>query len=127
MKKILLLALPCLALIQPATAQLGEWREVSRDARGGIYFMRGRDLTNDTDWNPEIWVQGYHEADKSVLYRSSMTHYAIDCNNWTYAIIEGIYYHADGRVRSRKAGSRYNVRPIAAETVIDTIAGIACP
>ena len=84
---LLLAAATALAapVMGPASAQTNQWTEISRDAKGGIYYMRQRDIENRTDSYPDIWVRGYHEADKAVLYRSSMTHYAIDCESYNYA------------------------------------------
>ena len=127
MKNILILLIFLSAIFQPAYAKGHNWVEIATDSSGGIYYIRENDLQNSNDSTPEVWIKGYHKADKSVLYRSSMSLYLIDCSKGSYAFLEGTFYHADGRVRDTSQGSRYNTRYIVPDSIMDAFALAACP
>lgn len=120
------LVLVALALL---TQDAREWVKVSTSTSGSIFSVRSKDIANEANLNPIVWVEIDYSRDRRVAHRSSKRRFAIDCSAATYQMLANIDYDAQGVVvnSSNTTANQYSHQPIAPETVTEDLAKAVCP
>ncbi|HYI47588.1 MAG TPA: toll/interleukin-1 receptor domain-containing protein [Allosphingosinicella sp.] len=96
------------------------WSYVATDTSGNVYAVRSSDQSEGSEMR-RLWVRGDHSADQSIMHRYSMTLWAFNCVDQTFALTGRTNYHADGRVDRRPLPDPRVSRP-----VIAALGAVAC-
>lgn len=120
--------LPLLVLLQVAASTANEWRQVSSNTSGTVYLMRERDIENETNPNPVVWVKADHSKNAKEKARTSMIRYTFDCAGERIRLEAWTDYDAQGSVIASMPSYISNpFKVIVPESTGATMAMWACP
>jgi hypothetical protein len=103
------------------------WLEVATASSGTIWKMRAKDMLNNADFNPMVWVSMDHSKDKKITYRGSKRLIKFDCKNKKSATIQVTQYWANGSVKDTWEDKYPSFDYVTPDSVIEAALEAACP
>lgn len=111
---------------QPSLGQDDRWVRVA-SARGGAVWYADLERTRLIDGTLSLWIRVDHTNDRSTRYRSSISHYQIDCQLMTYRAGTVVAYFPDGRSDRSEGQSQYEAaQDLIPGTTLEATASRMC-
>lgn len=103
------------------------WLKVVASSSGTVLKVLEKDMINQTDFNPTIWLLQDHSKDKYVKHRKSMSLHKFDCKMKKSAIVKVTLYFSDGSVKDTWENKYPDFNYVTPDSVIEAVMEAACP
>jgi hypothetical protein len=103
------------------------WVEIGYDASGSVWKMRIKDIKNQTNYTPTVWIELDHSKDKTIRYRNTKTLITFDCQGKKSKTLSSITYFANGTVKDLYDPIYPEFHFVAPDTIIEVALEAASP